>query len=612
MQALIFIEAHGKIRAWRRISYSMNLDSRLIATSGHICRYPDKLNPLGISLTDGRAIDSGRELRSDIRNRIETALSELNDDTPIFIATDNDVEGDVIALDLVNVIIDIDPGLIYRCRRLRPGAITKVAISAAIQHSLKSESTLDGIFDHAIPGRARAMTDRWIGATYSRLARTGCGRVRAAMVGMALCWKGARDLLQGIPETGEITFQVRSMSGGLPYTARLPVHGDIPSGLLDLSRKFEGRFIPGVVRPMKSLSAAVAPRFGNVTPFNTGDALAYASRFHGVSAGGAMRGLQAAYMNGRISYPRTDSRSLSEQSSGHVAQLAQICGVKDVTMDAAIRIAPNPDADELTHEGLHPIITMTKKESDRLKALVRKPIGAIDESNPKELEDFMVALVARRSFESLREVVLEPGLWEPRNDSGMSIDDIEALRDLEWSRPSGSMLPWSRATATGFRAWPMSAILVEGMMMEGVGRPSTYASHVEQTIKSGMLQLPDPGKLPEPTAEGRRVLKSLPKGARLPQTCRMIDEALSKPANDENLGASLTHRARSRINTWFSGMPNDVRSELVSTIKSGHSDLPGVGVNQAPAIIFPDLDAELAGFGDDIDVDETYDADISM
>lgn len=612
MQALIFIEAHGKIRAWKRISYSMNLDACLVATSGHICKYPDRLNPLGISLTNGMAIDSGRQLRGDIRQRIESALLKTDQDTPIFIATDNDIEGDVIALDLVNVIIDIDPQLIYRCRRLRPGAITKTAVSAAIQHALVNEDTLDGILDHAIPGRARAMTDRWIGATFSRLARTGCGRVRAAMIGMALCWKGAPEVLQGIPETGELTFQVRSMSGGLPYTARLPIHGKLPKGLIALARKYEGRFVPGVVRPMKSLSAAVAPRFGNVSPFNTGDALAYASRFHGVSASAAMRGLQAAYMNGRISYPRTECRSLCEQSAGHVAQLAKICGVKDVTMDASIRIAPSPGGGDIIHEGLHPIITLTKKESDRLKSLVRKPIGAIDEDNPKELEDFMVALVARRAFEALREVVLEPGLWEPRNDSGMSNDEVEALRDLEWTRPSGSMLPWSRATATGFRAWPMSAILVDGMMIEGVGRPSTYASHVEQAISSGVIQIPEPGRLPEPTAEGRRVLKALPKGARLPSTCRLIEEALQTPSDQEDLGQSLAHRSRARINRWFGQMPEDVRAELVSSIKDGQADLPGAAKQVSSSIIFPDLESELAGFGDEIEVDETYDAEMTL
>ena len=208
------------------------------------------------------------------------------------------------------------------------------SIERTIEAARASGGDMDNLVSNAVAGRARALTDRWMGATFSRMANAGCGRVRAGILGMALCWarinsvgvesmeSGQDRILRDLPETGEMTFQARSSSGGLPFGAHVSVSGQVPAILAAVARRYSGRLVPGHVTPIKSVGAAVAPRFRKIGLFNTGDVLAYATRFYGIGPKAAMAGLQSAYMQGRISCPRTIYRTISEESAVGVVQAA--------------------------------------------------------------------------------------------------------------------------------------------------------------------------------------------------------------------------------------------------------------------------------------------------
>jgi DNA topoisomerase IA len=585
MQALIFIEAHGKIPAWSRIVSALGIDATIIATAGHMCRFPDSLYPLGIRISKGQAIDVARTPRKNIDRKIRQALQNRSIDTEILIATDDDPEGDVIALDVMRVIVDVDPVMIDNCLRIRPGAITRDGVELALKRSRAEGGGIDSLVSRAVAGRTRALTDRWMGAAFSRIARTGCGRVRAGILGSAMCWSKSPDLVRSLPETGEITLQARSNSGGLPFTAHVSMRGSIPPALASVAQRYAKRLIPAHVSQMKSIGAAVAPRFKNIAPFNTGDALAYAARFHNVGPKAAMAGLQSAYMKGRISYPRTDNRTISTGSAAQVVQAARVCGMRDVDMQYAAAHAHMEVSGGVTaHEGIYPTPRMTKEDMDNFRGLVLKPIKVIDPDDEDEVEDLMVTLIARRSFEALREGALEPGVFHAREDSDLTDDERAALEDLEWVRAAGQSVPWSRGQITGMRIWPMSSVVIDGMMIEEIGRPSTWASHAHLVSNSGQLVIPEPGSLPEPSMEGRRILKSLPRGIWSPATCRMIEMSMSDTADGEDIGAEITQRMRSRVDTWFSGISPEVRSALVDMLKS-EADSGGKSLSKAEASI---------------------------
>lgn len=438
------------------------------------------------------------------------------------------------------------------------------------------------MFLRAVPGRARAVSDRWIGSALSELAETGCGRVRAALLGAALLWRADPSLLRGVPETGELTFSARSEPTGLPFCARVPLHGSVPAVLRSLAERYKGRLIPGHVRPMASLSAAVAPRIGDVQPFNTGDALAYAGRFFGVGPQAAMRGLQNAYMSGRISYPRTSGRHLSEMSSSLVLQAARACGVPGVEEDMVRRHLPGK-TEAGAHEGLHPTPELLQGDLQRLRSTVRRVYTPGSLRADDEIEDLMVGIVARRAFDSARSIELSPGVWHAGEGSGLTREETEALDALDWVRPSGPSAPWSNNMTTGFRSWPLATILIDGMMMEDVGRPSTYALHAEAIAGSDQVMIPAPGDLPQLTPRGVRILQKIPREALLPATCRAIEKALSCESPDDGGVPDLTRLIRIRIDGWVAAAPESFRSPLVDHLMRITQADPGWIDSSSPA-----------------------------
>lgn len=581
-RVLIIIEAPGKVRAWERAARKIGLSATLVTTRGHMSRFPDRLTPFGVRFENGRAVDEGRVPNGLIVDRIRDALLDLPPSAQILIATDDDPEGDVIALDAFRALIGQDRSLVDRVRRVRARSVTVAGITEAIARAERDPGISD-LFTRAVPGRARAISDRWIGSAFTELAGTGCGRVRAALLGAALLWRGDPSLVRGAPETGELTFTARSDPTGLPFFARVPLFGKVPAPLRAVAERYRGRLIPGHVRPMASLSAAVAPRIGDVRPFNTGDALAYAGRFYGIGPRAAMRGLQNAYMAGRISYPRTSGRHLSEQACALIVQAARACGVPGVSdRDARRHLPERPEPG--AHEAIYPTPELLQADLQRLRASVRRAPSAEGGRTEEEVEDLMVGLIARRAFDAVRPIELAPGVWHNRDGSDLTAEEIEALEGLEWVRPSGPAAPWSNHMSTGLRAWPLSAILIDGMMIEEVGRPSTYALHAESVAGSGQLRIPRPGALPELTPEGARVLRRVPKEALLPGTCRAIERALSATSEAERDVPDLTRLIRMRIDGWMAAAPEGLRAPLIEHLmRVTQAELSGAGPDRPGA-----------------------------
>lgn len=574
MQALIFIEASGKAAAWSRITTAMHMKAKVIATGGHVCRFPDGLFPLGIDLQPGKPVDPGRMFLPEKIKHIMASVSETPENCPILIATDNDTEGDVIAYDLANVILKKFPERASRLARVRPGPITVDGIRTAIAQAERiSRQTL---IESAIQGRARAATDRWIGSTFSRVAKAPVGRVRTALLGATFILNKLPEKLESKPHTGEILFQSRSTSGGRPFIAMVSLTGYEDPGhvakLVALARKFSGRIVPGGVRPLQSLSAAIAPRTGFVLPFNTADAIAHAGRHFGVSPKQAMRGLQDSYQAGLISYPRTESRNVSMETAGRISMLGAACGLQGLDGGfLAQKTEEGAHPAEIGHEGLHPVLSLSTRNAKYLSTLVKRPVRKPKDGwEPRSVRDLMTTLVSRRCFEAAREMVFEVGNWKPDNTGSLSAEESNLLRDLEWRREVGFNFPWSKDTLTGVRQWPTESVLLEVMAAEKLGKPSTFAGHLERAVASGDIEGQSFPAPPRPTPQGMAVLKRLPVPVWSPQVCRTIEQVLENKKNitREPEGAGIATRAQIRLMTWFNHVPKAMQTPLASALVS--------------------------------------------
>lgn len=593
MQALIVIEAHGKIAAWSRLARAAGLDARVVATGGHLRNFPERLFPIGIRLRQDEIFDEGRRADSEKLDALLAAVSALPEGAPIHVATDRDVEGDVIALDVIEEILAAFPERAPDIHRVHPGALTPEGVRLAFDGALPLRDAAERIVADAVQGRARAVTDRWIGAVFSRIAGVPVGRVRSALLGAVFLLNRAPHLLVSKPEAGEITLQVRSATGGRPFFSRIALSGGVSDRvertLMEIAEKWKGKLVPGVVRMPVSIGAAVAPRFGEARPWSTGDALIHAARHFQVPAQSAMKGLQDAYIKGMISYPRTESREISDATAARVVRLGFACGLDGLSLER-LRDGPapgeGPDAGRGPHEALHPVIQPAGPQVDVLKALIRRPFPQdMSAAGRDDVMELMVALIARRSFEAARSITLERGFWRPDNGTPMSAEEMEALASLEWLREDGFSFPWSKDLITRARDWSMDAVLLETMMGEGLGRPSTWAAHVGIALASGDIESGPAFSLPRPTPQGAATLKRTPQGVWHPATCRLIEAVLESDDDAEGeAGLVLRQRARRRVLTWLRAMPAGIRAPLLEALEdeAGSRDRSSV-ISAAPS-----------------------------
>lgn len=604
MRDVIVIEAAGKVTAWERGARAAGLDARVVFTSGHLCSFPGTLFPLGISLRGGK-IDSGRVPDPAKASALIEAFRAVPEGGRVLIACDDDVEGDVIAFDVIELLIGVRPELAGSAWRVVPHAMTDAGIARSLEDALRIVDDPERFIRSSVPGRTRAVTDRWIGGVMSRMAGTPVGRVRSSLVGSLLLSERMPEVMRGGVETGEILFRARSLDGGSGFMARVPVYSDSPRDrvgrLTSLARRFAGRSVPGGVRALASLSAAVAPRFGNVAAFSTGDAVAHAARHHGISPAAAMRGLQDAYMRGDVSYVRTDSRAVGPEAAASVSLLAGSCGVRGVS---AARLLSFDAPARAAHQGLHPLFDGGRAAAARFRDLVRGSWAdrfpadgsrsGDDPADRKDVAALMTALVARRAMEAGREVSFVRGNWRTGNDpdsASLSMDDRDLLEDLDWEREEGAPPPpWSRDAVTGARAWPRAAVMVDLMMTEGLGRPSTFASHILTAETSGEIEppggdpfaSPDPYAMPRLTPLGRDVLRRTPRDVWTPAAARMIAAAIDGDGGScEPAGASMDESIRFRVAAWLEGMTPPTRDALIAALEI---DQGGRAVRGAPLV----------------------------
>jgi DNA topoisomerase IA len=100
MPDLFVIEAPGKAKHILEILKSVGFDARVQATKGHMYSMPDRLTPVGI---DSGFREFERKLREpEIGQRIRDEAANAD---RVFIATDADEEGDVIAWDVAELIV---------------------------------------------------------------------------------------------------------------------------------------------------------------------------------------------------------------------------------------------------------------------------------------------------------------------------------------------------------------------------------------------------------------------------------------------------------------------------------------------------------------------------
>lgn len=522
----------------------------MIASNGHISSFPDSLEELGLAFA---IVKGRRQIREVGRKDLDAprhAILEAARKTSgrIFIATDEDDEGDVIAWDICRQILVDNWSLAPSVFRLRPRALTPSGISRAIASAERLIVRPDDMALAAIPGRVRAAFDRWTGHALSEPGLPA-GRVRSAVIG--LCASGFRV------ETGEIVFRARSATGGPPFIARVALSAPAAPHLKRLADKVGTNFVPGTVRVMTTLHSAAAVRVGTPTPINTAQAIITAVRHHGLSSVRATAGLQSAYQAGMISYPRVSANEISSQSLGDTSIIAGHAGFGadfDPRPLSSVRVGRQ------SHEAIHPLLG-GGATADRWRDLLN-----LSAQEPASDADRMASIVAKATIEAGMGRQLAPGSWD-------GPDEFKDLGELDWVQERGPRPTWSRNLDAGVRYWPFEAVIVDLMASNGLARPSTFAFHAEKLAHGGELEVPEAGEMPRPTPKGRAAIEGRAGDLAKPGMNAALEQIFGRLAAPSQ-SASIPEWISARLAEAWTLLSSETKSRLMEVLPTLEPEPP--------------------------------------
>ncbi|MEW5424597.1 toprim domain-containing protein [Amorphus sp. 3PC139-8] len=578
----MFVEAFGKIAAWKAVLTGAGVSGSVIATFGHLNAFPETLFPLGIELRGSapRVLEPAR--RWDERNSARVraaarAAAEHGDE--VVIATDVDDEGDVIALEVLTLLLEAGVQLGNVSRAL-PTSMTKEGIAKALAGRKRLAGQVGVLQRRALAGRVRAVTDRLIGHTFSRPGSgLSVGRVRSALLGTVAASEGYR------PEVGEIVLRCRSATCGADFAARLPVWSGVapPDALVALANAYQGGNIPGSVRLVSPLSAGVWDRFVGAQLHNTASALGAARRWFGVGLRAGAEALQRLYQTGAVSYPRTESSGIGAEGVKAVEQSARLAGVVGFDPDMLLQSAPVEAG--APHEGLYPL---PSAEGARRMRKLRSD----GEAQAQDADDALFAVVARRAIEAGCDRRRERGVWVGR-DAPEAVRG--ALEEMEWFREPRFGVPWGQKRATGVRKWPVDSVLLDILDHEGLGRPALWHVHADAPAAERLVELD--GWTLTLSAIGRESLQAAPLCFRDRRASQMIEEVSrnaaaiggvevrDREASTAGMSPELIGRGLTAI---LRNLPDDVREAMLAAAAADDA---------ARAVMTPPAAADLVATG---------------
>ncbi|MCX9075363.1 MAG: DNA topoisomerase I, partial [Candidatus Methanoperedens sp.] len=249
--------------------------------------------------TDLKDLIHAKILTTPTHANIVTALRKLGKEAQhLTIATDYDREGELIGVEALNVVKKVNPNI--NADRVRYSTITP----GEIKKTFASPTKID--FDLAAAGESRQVIDLIWGAVLTRFVSLSSGRL------------GDKFLSVGRVQSPTLAIIVnrekeRKAFVPVPYWELFATL--VNGGEFEAEHK-KGRF------PDKSEAEAIKAKLGETgtvksielgkrnekppVPFNTTEFLRSASSI-GISAANAMRIAEYLYVNGFISYPRTDN-----------------------------------------------------------------------------------------------------------------------------------------------------------------------------------------------------------------------------------------------------------------------------------------------------------------
>jgi DNA topoisomerase-1 len=425
---LFIIEAPGKrqglFEVLRRASVR---DIEIEATVGHLCANPDGFKPLAV---DGEFRETAYRIRADKERLAASIAAKASEARRIYLASDDDQEGDVIARDVLRFCIPEEHR--HKAVRLR----LKSLAQAEVQAALRDAQPFDDLM--AAQGDARRVIDRLLGALSDESG--AIGRVQGSLlVAMA----------EQRPVVGVVTHTLAAVDGKGAFLAKSPV--------------FAGQRAPEPMALSKGVAVASAERTTiSAGPMNHDQILLAASLRTGAVIEDVSRSMQKLYERGRMSYPRAKDCAISRESLKRLSMVARANGA---AFRADLFEGVRDVAGAHAHEAPNPLV---------LDVPVNRNFDLLT------LDEQVLVTITRNLIEAGIEARLE-------RPNALSLP-LEA-RDLNWHRinPIGTRLWQAEKSVAGMHRWTKEQSLLHFMTKQQLGRPSTIVSHVNKFLTRGLV-----------------------------------------------------------------------------------------------------------------------------
>jgi DNA topoisomerase I len=519
---LVIVESPAKAK---KIAGFLGPDYAVEASVGHIRDIPTpsempaeiKKGPFGRFGVD---VDADFEpyyvVDADKKKKVTELRRALKDADELYLATDEDREGEAIAWHLLETLQPKVP-----VKRMVFNEVTREAIQRAIQATRDIDTALVDAQE------TRRILDRLYGYEISpvlwRKVKAGLSAGRVQSVATRLVVERERERMSfRAASYWDVSIDATPGGEGSRFTARLTLvdgrkvatgrdfaddgtlkhtgaaHLDeaAAAGIADATRAADVSVTAVTEKPYRRSPAA---------PFTTSTLQQEASRKLRLSSKNAMRVAQRLYENGYITYMRTDSTTLSESALTAARQQARDLYGADYVPDAPRRYASKAKGAQEAHEAIRPAgdrfrtpaqvagelrgdefalyelvwkRTVASQMADAVGSTATVKLGAtLDAEAPAHTVEYSASgtVLTFRGFLAAYE--------EGRDERQAPRKKEEAEQERRLPRLSeGVPLEVLRAEADGHETSPppryTEATLVKAMEERRIGRPSTYASTI--------------------------------------------------------------------------------------------------------------------------------------
>ena len=262
-----------------------------------------------------------------------------------------------------------------------------------------------------------------------------------------------------------------------------------------------------------------------------------ANRILGYTAQQTLDYLQSLYEKKLCTYPRTDSRFLTEDMedsiSGLVSSAAAVCGVASPTTIHAKQVCNNKKVTD--HHAIVPTVSAGKTdlmslplgEREVLKLAAKGLLRAICEAH-RYAETVITVECASHSFTAKGKTVLVPG-WksyeQEQTEAASTLPDVAEYQPISVSDAAvkvGKTTPPKHFTEDTLLSAMESAgkeDMPDDAERKGIGTPATRSGIIEKLVSSGFVERKKSKKVVNllPTSTGTALITVLPEQLQSPQ-----------------------------------------------------------------------------------------------